>query len=104
MAELAFDSAIRLADRIRRRELSAVELVEHCIARIERFDGSINAVVVRDFERALARARSADDSLSSGERVGPLHGVPITVKDAFDIASFANSRKSSFFRSGCAST
>lgn len=89
MAELAFDSAIRLADRIRRRELSAVELVEHCIARIERFDGSINAVVVRDFERALARARSADDSLSSGERVGPLHGVPITVKDAFDIASFA---------------
>lgn len=88
MTDLAFDSAIKLADRVRRRELSAVELVEHCIARIERLDGAINAVVVRDFERALAQARAADDALSSGEQIGPLHGVPVTVKEAFDMASF----------------
>ena len=88
MAELAYDSALKLADRVRRRELSALELVEHCIARIERLDGDINAVVVRDFEHALMQARLADEALSSGEHIGPLHGVPVTVKEAFDLAAF----------------
>jgi amidase len=88
LTDIAFDSAVHLADRIRRRDISSRELVEHCIARIERLDPKINAIVVRDFDRALAQAQAADEALAAGESGGPLHGVPITVKEAFDVASF----------------
>lgn len=64
-----------------RREVSARELTEAGIARIEARDGEINAVVVRDFERARAAAQAADEALARGER-RPLLGIPMTVKEA----------------------
>ena len=67
------------------RHVSAMELVEYAIARIEAYDPQINAVVVRDFERALVSAKAADAALARGER-RPLLGIPMTVKEAFDIA------------------
>jgi amidase len=85
--ELAFSSATDLARLVQRREVSSVELTRYYIERIERFDAALNAVVVRDFERALDAARSADDSLARGNRLGSLHGVPMTVKEAFDVAA-----------------
>jgi amidase len=85
MTDLAFRSALDLAAAIRAREVSARELLDLCIARIERHDPRINAVVVRDFERARARADAADASLARGETWGPLHGVPMTVKESFDL-------------------
>jgi amidase len=70
--------------------VSAVELLEHALARIERFDGALNAVVVRDDQSARAAAREADAALARGERA-PLLGVPITVKESFDVAGLVTS-------------
>lgn len=65
--------------------VSSLELVERAIARIEAFDQRLNAVVVRDFERARAAAKEADAALSRGER-RPLLGLPMTVKEALNVA------------------
>ncbi len=86
MDELAFESASGLARRIAEREVSSLELVDLYLARIERLNGPINAVVTLDPDRARERARSLDARLARGERVGPLHGVPMTIKDAFETA------------------
>ena len=67
------------------RGVSALELTNAAIARIEALDGKLNAVVVRDFERARAAAKDADAALARGERK-PLLGVPMTVKESFNIA------------------
>lgn len=66
------------------RKVSATELFEHAISRIEALDSRINAVVVRDFERARAAAREADAALARGER-RPLLGIPMTVKESFNV-------------------
>lgn len=68
-----------------RREVSAIELCDATIARIEQRDGAINAVVVHDFERAREQARAADAALQAGER-RPLLGLPMTVTESFNIA------------------
>ena len=67
------------------RRVSAVELLDQAIARIERLDKSINAVVVRDFDRARQAAIAADQALARGERK-PLLGLPMTVKEAYNVA------------------
>ena len=77
-------SAAALAAALAAGEVSALELFETAVARIEALDGPINAVVVRDFERARAAALAADAALARGERA-PLLGVPMTVKEAFHI-------------------
>jgi amidase len=82
----AYTTAGELARKIRARETSAREATEMYIDRIERLDGAINAVVVRDFERARAAADAADKALAAGRPTGPLHGVPMTLKESYDIA------------------
>ena len=89
MSHLAFLSATELAGKILDKEISSLELTDHFINRIEQLDDGINAVVVRDFDRALAAALRADRQLAMGEITGPLHGVPVTVKEAFNIAGLA---------------
>jgi amidase len=84
--DLAFLPAHELARRIRRKQVSATELAQLMFDRMARLDGEINAVPVRDAERALSRAREADAALARGEWWGPLHGVPVTVKESFDVA------------------
>ncbi|HET7792295.1 MAG TPA: amidase family protein [Rhizobacter sp.] len=83
--DLATTSATELAQALATGQLSAAEACDAAIARIDAGDGAINAVVVRDFERARAQARAADAALSRGER-RPLLGVPLTVKESFDVA------------------
>src|SRR5262249_26066679 len=70
---------------LRARRVSARELVDRSIARIEALDTKLNAVVVRDFDRARAAAAEADKALARGEK-GPLLGVPMTVKESFNLA------------------
>jgi amidase len=76
-------SAGALAAAIARREISCREALEFFLARIASHDGALNAVIVRDFERARERARRLDDARAP---LGPLHGVPMTVKESFDVA------------------
>ncbi|MER3398508.1 MAG: amidase [Chloroflexota bacterium] len=82
--ELAYMSATELAYRIRRRELSPVEVVDAFIERIGRRNPSINAFVYLGFDDARARAREAERALTAGEPLGALHGVPTAIKDLFD--------------------
>ncbi|HET6339148.1 MAG TPA: amidase [Polyangiales bacterium] len=88
MPEWYFESARVLARRIRKRELSSVELLDAMLARIEKVNPPLNAVVTLDPERARAEAQRADELLASGVAVGPLHGVPMTVKDAYEVSGF----------------
>ena len=83
--DLALLPASELALRLRRRELSALELLQHHLRRIERLNPALNAVVVFDTDVALQRARDADAALARGECWGPLHGLPMTVKESFDL-------------------
>jgi amidase len=80
-----YRSARELVDALAARRVSSAELVAHAIARIEAVDGRINAVVVRDFDRARAAAAEADAALARGDR-RPLLGIPMTVKEAFNVA------------------
>ncbi|MBV9164453.1 MAG: amidase [Pseudonocardiales bacterium] len=84
MATEAIWPAGRLAEAIRTKELSSRELLEAYLDRIGRLDGEINAVVTLDVERARAAAAAADEATARGELLGPLHGLPITVKDAIE--------------------
>jgi amidase len=78
-----FLPAWQLADMARTREIGCLEALDLAIARVERLDPQLNAVVVRDFDRARTRARVLDNLT---QREGPLFGVPMTVKESFDFA------------------
>ncbi len=78
-----FHSATRLAAMLRARDIGCLELLDHYIARVERLDPRINAVVVRDFERARTRAHGLDQQ---PDRSAPLFGVPMTIKESYNIA------------------
>ena len=82
-SDLHWWTAGDLAAAIRGREVSAREALEHFVERIERLDGPVNSVVMWDLEQARESARAADDAVHEGERLGPLHGVPMTIKDTF---------------------
>ena len=86
MTDIAFRSATQLAAAIRSQEIGSRELLEHYLQRVERFNPKLNAVVTLDSERARQRADAADAALARGERWGPLHGVPITIKDCMETA------------------
>jgi amidase len=76
-----FRTAHEIAEAIRIRRVSAVEAVTEHLAQIERHNGALNAIVTLAPDRALERARAADAALAAGSPWGPLHGVPITLKD-----------------------
>ncbi len=83
--EVAVADATELLGALRARTISSRELLDTLISRIERDDSVINAVVVRDFERAREAAGRADDAAARRDWTGPLHGLPMTVKEAFDV-------------------
>ncbi len=84
MGTLDYGTAADLTALLRRRECSARELLDHHLARIAARNPALNAVVTLDVERARARADAADAALARGESWGPLHGVPMTVKETFE--------------------
>lgn len=78
-------TATELQASLAKREVSSVELTQAAIARIELHDPVLNAICVRDFERAMAAAREADAGRARGE-MKPLLGIPMTVKESFNVA------------------
>jgi fatty acid amide hydrolase len=83
---LARLSAVELASSIAAGDVSAREAVDACLVRLEEVDGKLNALVWPRFEEARREADDADAARQRGEPIGPLHGVPLTVKDQFDVA------------------
>ncbi|MEO8669568.1 MAG: amidase family protein, partial [Bauldia sp.] len=74
------ESAATLAARIRRKDVSPVEVVETAIARIETHNPKINALIIFGFDDARKAARAAEAAIMRGDAVGPLHGVPVAMK------------------------
>jgi amidase len=85
-SNLHYASVTVLADAIRRKRVSSVEVVEACLRRINEVNPKLNAVVQLIADTARADARQADAEVARGKLRGPLHGVPFTVKDSFDTA------------------
>ncbi len=86
MTPMCFQSALHIAAQLRSRQLSAVECLEYFRARVERLNPALNAIIAFDWERADESARRADQTLAQGLPSGPLHGVPMTIKESFDVA------------------
>lgn len=86
MTELGLQPAGELLEQLTSRQLSARELLDAYVRRHEQTHPDINAVVATDLERAYARAQEIDDARARGADVGPLGGLPMTVKDGFDVA------------------
>src|SRR6202171_292595 len=86
MDELAFASATRLAADVRDRRVGCLELLDHYLARAERHNPALNAVVAWQIDGARGRGRGGEGVVARGEGWGPLHGVPMTVKESFNVA------------------
>ncbi len=80
-----FASATDIAAAIGQKQISASEMLEHYLARIEQHNPALNAVVVLDTDAARSAAKAADEAIAQGGDTGPLHGVPMTIKEAFDV-------------------
>jgi fatty acid amide hydrolase len=86
---LVWSSARALAELVARGEASAREVIDAHVERIERVDGQLNAVVARRFDEARAEADAVDAARARGERLPPLAGVPLTIKEQFDVTGLA---------------
>src|SRR5919112_465370 len=83
---LLFQAATDAAQAVRRKEISSRELTETLLARIEATNPVLNPVVELRPEAALREATTADEAIARGDDTGPLHGVPMTIKDSFNVA------------------
>lgn len=87
--DLATATTVQLMRSLERREVSSVELLDGMLANIERMNPAVNAVVAMDLERARAEATAADNSRAAGAKCGPLHGLPMTIKDCYETLDLA---------------
>jgi amidase len=86
MSDLVFKSAVELAQMIRDRHISTIELLDAHLKQIAQHNSKLNAICTLDEENARTRAKQADEALARGENWGALHGVPVTIKDIFETA------------------
>ena len=86
MDELHFKSAVELAGLIRRKKIGCLELLDHFLKRVEAYNPRLNAIIWMDRDKARKRAKAADAALRKGNRFGPLHGVPMTIKESYNVA------------------
>ena len=86
MTDPTFLPATAMAEQIRQKKFSPVDLVDAHLAKIERLNPKLNAYVHVDADRAQRAARDAEAALASGKPLGPLHGVPISIKSSIDVA------------------
>ncbi len=82
---MIFDNAHEILEKIKRKEVSSHEVLESFLTQVESVNPKINAIVALDAERALEKAKEADKKITSKSKLGPLHGLPMTIKDAFEV-------------------
>ncbi len=104
MTDLPWMGAAALAAAYASRELSPVEVVTALFDRIERLDGELNAFILPDREGAMATARAAETEIMAGRSRGPLHGVPLGVKDIIDVAGLPTTCHSKILQGNVAKT
>ena len=85
MQSMPFRSAKELVSSIRRRKIGCLELLDLYLSRIDRYNPKINAVISMNIEEARKRARLADKALAKGKIWGPLHGIPMTIKESYNV-------------------
>ena len=103
MTDMAFQSALQLGEAIRNKTISATEMLEYFLNRVDKYNPALNAVVVEDFERAREVSKEADRALSQGKVWGPLHGVPITLKESYEVAGLLTTRGNPMWKDNWAS-
>ena len=91
------ETIVELAPRLRRKEISPVEVTRACLDRIEKFNPALNAFITVTAESALAEARTAEIEISRGEWRGPLHGIPVALKDLIDTSGTRTTAASTVF-------
>ena len=82
---MIFESAHEILEKIKQGEVSSLEVLESFLAQVEKVNPKINAIVALDIERAKEKAKEADNKISLKSKLGPLHGLPMTIKDAFEV-------------------
>jgi aspartyl-tRNA(Asn)/glutamyl-tRNA(Gln) amidotransferase subunit A len=93
----ALETISEIAPRLRRKEVSPVELTRECLDRIEKLNPALNAFITVTGESALAEAQAAESEISRGDWRGPLHGIPIALKDLIDTAGTRTTAASALF-------
>lgn len=91
------ETIVELAPRLRRKEVSPVEVTRACLKRIEELNPTLNAFITVTAESALAEARTAETEITRGDWRGPLHGVPVALKDLIDTAGVRTTAASALF-------
>ncbi len=92
------ESIVEVAPRLRRKEISPVELTRGCLERIKKLDPALNAFITVSAESAMAEARAAEVEISRGDWRGPLHGIPVALKDIIDTAGTRTTAASALYR------
>jgi len=90
-------SILELGSLLRQRHLSPVDLTRHCLAQIEKLNGELNAFITVTADSALAQAREAEAEIQKGQWRGPLHGIPLALKDLIDTAGVRTTAASGMF-------
>jgi amidase len=85
---LPFQTAKQLAAAIRKKKIGCLELLDLYLKRVETYNPSLNAIVATDIEGARKRAKAADKAVKAGKKLGPLHGVPMTIKESFNVEGY----------------
>ena len=101
---LPFQTAKQLAAAVRKKKIGCLELLDLYLKRVEAYNPELNAIIATDIEGARKRAKAADKAVKAGKKLGPLHGVPMTIKESFDVAGLPTTWGHPAFKDNIAET
>ncbi len=102
--DLPFQTAKQLAAAVRKKKIGCVELLDLYLKRVEMHNPKLNAIIATDIEGARKRAKAADKAVKARKKLGPLHGVPMTIKESYDVAGYPTTFGDPTFKDNIAKT
>jgi amidase len=102
--DLPFRTAKQLAAAIRKKKIGCLELLDLYLKRVEAYNPELNAIIATDIPAARKRAKAADKAVTRAAKLGPLHGVPMTIKESYDVAGYATTFGDPAFKDNIAKT